>query len=130
MTNQDQTNSNNSFEDDRIDLQELFGFLWEGRKLIITLTIVSSLCSIFYALSLNHYYKSTATLSVIEAVSGGGSALGGFAQMAGISIQQQGIKGPRFINTIRSRAFLNHLMSMDENILPALLAVESYDVES
>ena len=130
MTNQDQTNSNNSFIDDRIDLQELFGFLWEGRKLIVALTIASSLCSIFYALSLNHYYKSTATLSVIEAVSGGGSAMGGFAQMAGISIQQQGIKGPRFINTIRSRAFLNHLMSMDENILPAMLAVESYDVES
>jgi hypothetical protein len=32
MTNQDQTNSNNSFEDDRIDLQELFGFLWVGKK--------------------------------------------------------------------------------------------------
>ena len=28
MTDQDQTNLNNSFEDDRIDLQELFGFLW------------------------------------------------------------------------------------------------------
>ena len=45
MTNQDQTNLNNSFEDDRIDLQELFDFLWEGRKLIVTLTIVSFLCS-------------------------------------------------------------------------------------
>ena len=127
MTNQDQTNSNNSFEDDRIDLAELFSFLWEGRKLIVTLTTVCFLSSIYYALSLNHYYKSTATLSVIEAVSGGGSALGGFAQMAGISIQQVGVKGPRFINTLRSRSFLNHLMSIDENILPALMAVESYD---
>ena len=130
MTNQDQTNSNNSFEDDRIDLQELFGFLWEGRKTIVIVTTVFFLSSIFYALSLNHYYKSTSTLSVIEAVSGGGGSLGGFAKMAGISIQQVGVKGPRFINTLRSRAFLNHLISTDENILPALLAVKSYDIES
>ena len=129
MTNQDQTNSNNSFEDDRIDLQELFGFLWEGRKLIVTLTIVSFLCSFLYGRSLDDYYESSATLSVIEAVSGGGG-LGGFAQMAGISIQQVGVKGPRYINTLRSRAFLNHMISVDENILPALLAVESYDKES
>ena len=129
MTNQDQTNLNNSFEDDRIDVAELFSFLWEGKKTIVTLTIVASLCSIFYALSLNHYYKSSSTLSVIEAVSGGGS-LGGLGKLAGISIQQVGIKGPRFINTLRSRAFLNHLISIDENVLPALMAVESYDNES
>ena len=130
MTNQDQTNLNNSFEDDRIDLQELFDFLWEGRKLIVILTTVCFLSSIFYALSLNHYYKSTSTLSVIEAVSGGGGGMGGLAAIAGVSIQQVGVKGPRFINTLRSRAFLNHMISVDENILPALLAVESYDKES
>ena len=129
MTNQDQTNSNNSFEDDRIDLLELFRFLREGRKLIVTVTTVFFLCSIFISWSLDDYYESSATLSVIEAVSGGGS-VGGFAQMAGISIQQIGIKGPRFINTLRSRSFLNHLISVDENVLPALLAAESYDVES
>ena len=56
--------------------------------------------------------------------------MSGFAQMAGISIQQMGVKGPRFVNTLRSRAFFNHLISTDENILPALLAAESYDVES
>ena len=130
MTNQDQTNSNNSFEDDRIDLQELFSFLWEGRKLIVILTTVCFLSSIIFALSLDKYYKSTATLSVIEAVSGGGGSLGGFAKMAGISIQQVGVKGPRFINTLRSRAFLNYLIESDESVLPALIAVESYDFES
>ena len=56
--------------------------------------------------------------------------MGGLASFAGISIQQVGVKGPRFINTLRSRAFLNHLISIDENILPSLLAAESYDVES
>ena len=54
----------------------------------------------------------------------------GLPSFAGISIQQVGVKGPRFINTIRSRAFLNHLISIDENVLPALMAAESYDVES
>ena len=130
MTNQYQTNADNSFEDDRIDVAELFGFLWEGKKTIITVTTVFFLSSIFYALSLNHYYKSTSTLSVIEAVSGGGGSMGGLAAIAGISIQQVGVKGPRFINTLRSRAFLNHLISTDENILPALMAVKSNDIES
>ena len=129
MTNQDQTNLNNSFEDDRIDIGELFGFLWESRKLIVILTTVCFLSSVFYARSLNNYYKSTSTLSVIEAV-GGGTSLGGIGKLAGISIQQVGVKGPRFINTLRSRAFLNHLISIDENVLPALVAAESYDKES
>ena len=129
MTNQYQTNADNSFEDDRIDVAELFGFLWEGKKTIIIVTTVFFLSSIFYALSLNHYYKSTSTLSVIEAVSGGGS-MGGLAAIAGISIQQVGVKGPRFINTLRSRAFLDYLIESDENVLPALMAVESYDTES
>ena len=129
MTNQDQTNLNNSFEDDRIDLQELFGFIWEGRKLIVIVTTVFFLCSLLFSWSKEDIYKSIATLSVIEAVSGG-TQLSGFAQMAGISIQQVGVKGPRFVNTLRSRAFFNHLTSLDENILPALLAAESYDVES
>ena len=129
MTNQDQTNSNNSFEDDRIDLQELFAFLWEGRKLIVIVTTVCFLCSLLYSWSKEDYYKSIATLSVIEAVSGG-TQLTGFAQLAGISIQQVGVKGPRFVNTLRSRAFFKHLTSTNEDILPALLAAESYDVES
>ena len=129
MTNLDQTNSNNSFEDDRIDLKELFGFLWEGRKLIVIVTTVLFLCSFLYGQSQDDYYESSATLSVIEAVSGG-TQLSGFAQMACISIQQVGVKGPRFINTLRSRACLEHMMLTDENILPALLAVESYDKES
>ena len=113
MTNQDQTNLNKSFEDDRIDLQELMGFIWESRKLIVIVTTVCFLCSLLVSWSKDDYYKSIATLSVIEAV-GGGTQLSGFAQMAGISIQQMGVKGPRFVNTLRSRAFLNHLISIDE----------------
>ena len=129
MTNLDQTNSDNSFEDDRIDMKELFGLLWEGRKLIVTVTTVIFLCSFFYGRSLVDYYESSATLSVIEAVSGSGN-LAGISGLSGFTIQQVGVKGPRFLNTIRSRVFLDRLISKDENVLPALMAAESYDVES
>ena len=129
MTNLDQTNSNNSFEDDRIDLIELFDFLWEGRKLIVIVTTVVFLCSFFYGRSLTDYYESPTTLSVIEASGAGGGGLG-ISQVSGISITQIGTKGPRFLNTIRSRAFLNHLISNHENVLPALMAAEGYDVET
>ena len=62
MMEPDQTNQSFTIQDDKIDLRELFGLLWEGRKLIILITCVFALCSIVYALSLNNYYKSEAIL--------------------------------------------------------------------
>jgi hypothetical protein len=56
--------------------------------------------------------------------------LGGLASIAGINISSVGIQGPMYINTIRSRSFLKHLLSVDENVLPSLVAAESYDKES
>jgi len=41
-----------------------------------------------------------------------------------------GDKGALITNTINSRAFLKHLMSVDENVLPSLTAAASYDSES
>ena len=85
-----------------LDLVELFGFLWEGKKTIVTVTTVVFLSSIFYALSLNHFYKSTSTLSVIEAVSGGGS----FGGLASIAMQSAGPLRPRVSRQMASAMFL------------------------
>jgi uncharacterized protein involved in exopolysaccharide biosynthesis len=133
----DQTNQSFTIQDDTVDLKELFGLLWEGRKLIILITSVFALGSIFYALSLNNYYKSEAILSLAASSSGGGSALsafsglGGLASLAGISISSTNAsKLALIVNTINSRAFLKHLVSVDENVLPSLTAAASYDSES
>ena len=69
----DQTNSNNTFKDDKINLKELFDLFSEGKFLIILITSVFALSSIFYALSLNNYYRSEAILTVYESSSAGRS---------------------------------------------------------
>ena len=66
MKQLDQTHPNNSFQDDTISLKELFGLLWKGRNLIILITSLFALGSIYYAWSLNDYYKSSASLSIAQ----------------------------------------------------------------
>ena len=131
MKQLDQTHPNNSFQDDTISLKELFGLLWKGRNLIILITSLFALGSIYYAWSLNDYYKSSTSLSIAQPASGPSiSGLGGLASIAGINISPVGVQGPMYINTIRSRSFLKHLLSVDENVLASLVAAESYDKES
>jgi len=132
MMEPDQTNQSFTIQDDTVDLKELFGLLWEGRKLIILITFVFALGSIFYALSLNNYYKSEAILNLSDQQSelSALSRYSGLASMAGINIKGSGgDKGALITNTIRSRAFLKHLLSV-ENILPSIMAPKSYDQES
>ena len=88
MTPIDQTNSNSTFKDDTVDLKELFDLLWEGRKLIILITSVVSLCTVFIALSMQDHYKSNATMSLMTAdkttaIAGG---VGGLVSIAGLNI--------------------------------------------
>ena len=131
MKRLDQNNSDNSYQDDTIDMKDLFSLLWKGRNLIILITSLFALGSIYYAWSLNDYYKSSASLSIAQpAARPSISGLGGLASIAGINISPVGVQGPMYINTIRSRSFLKHLLSVDENVLPSLVAAESYDKES
>ena len=50
------------FEDDTIDLYELWITLWNRKWLIIAVTVVAALGSIVYALQLQHIYKAEALL--------------------------------------------------------------------
>ena len=133
MKEQDQTNQNPPFQDDSVDLKELFNLLWGGKKLIILITSIFALCSVFYALSLTNYYKSEAVLTL----AGGSSEISalsrfsGIASMAGIRIPSAGggDKGEIIVNTILSREFLKHLLSF-EDVLQSMMAAKSYDSES
>ena len=65
MTQLDQTHPSNSSEEITVDIKELVGLLWGGRKLIISVTSVIAVCTVFYALSLTNHYISNATMSMI-----------------------------------------------------------------
>ena len=44
--------------DDEIDLRELWNVIWRGKWLIIAITTIFAVASVFYALSLPNIYKS------------------------------------------------------------------------
>jgi uncharacterized protein involved in exopolysaccharide biosynthesis len=78
-------------QDDEIDLRELASAIWQGKWIIICITALFSVASVFYALSVPDEYESTVLLA--PASSSGGSGLsslagqyGGLASLAGINL--------------------------------------------
>ncbi len=131
MTKLENTNSNSSAREMQIDINALIDVLWESKILIVTMASVFFLVTAIYALRLPNIYKSTASMSVIESTKQlGGAALmsgmGGF----GLGSMSFAIKGPRYVNTVRSRGFFKHLAEVDADFLPKLMAVDHYDPES
>ena len=131
MAQLDQTHPSNPSKEITVDLKELIGLLWGGRKLIILITSVIAVCTMVYALSLTNYYRSEAIMSMMatEQQSIGLARIGSLASFAGINLKSEGTKGAMIVNTINSRAFLKHLLSFDD-VLPSIVAAESYDSES
>jgi uncharacterized protein involved in exopolysaccharide biosynthesis len=81
--------SNDSKE---IDLHKLWNVLWQGKVLIIAITSVFAIASVWYALFLPNEYRSTALLAPSVQSSGAGGLaqlagqFGGLASLAGINI--------------------------------------------
>ena len=116
------------FDDDEIDLRELFNVLWTAKKLIIQITAIFAIGSIAYSLSLNNHYKSESLLLARNASETQGlSQFSGLAAMAGVSLPSSGEdKAAQTIALIKSRKFVKHLLTF-ENILPSILAAKSYN---
>ena len=132
MTNLENTNSNSSSQEGHIDINELIDILLKGKRLIITIAFVFTLAAVIYTLSIPNIYKSTASMSVIESVGGGGgggSLLSGMGGL-GLGVAEFSVKGPRYVNTVRSRGFFKSLTEIDEDFLPMLMAAKRYDPES
>lgn len=79
------------YQEDEIDLRELFSIIWKGKWLIIAITFGFTVGSVAYALWLPNEYKATAVVQPNQ--SGGGGKLGqlagqfgGLASLAGINL--------------------------------------------
>jgi len=76
----------NCYEEDEIDLKELFQTIWKYRyKLVLFTTIVTTL-AIIYTMSKPNTYTSSAKLIPQEKQSGVPGGLGALASLAGISV--------------------------------------------
>ena len=119
---------------DYIDLIEIFNVIWHQKKILATGIILSGFLSVIYALTLTNYYKSEAIYSVSSEGSRSSnvaSQYGAIASIAGINLgpSNSGDKASLTIETIKSRAFLQHLLTF-EGILPSIMAAKSYDPAS
>ena len=121
--------------DEEIDLRELFSAIWQGKWKIIIITFLFTVVSVFYAINQPNIYKSEALLAPAEQEKNGGlgglaGQFGGLASLAGVNLG--GIssnKSELAIEILKSRQFTSEFIKK-HNLLPYLLAVDSWELES
>ncbi len=121
--------------DDEIDLRELWNVIWRGKWIIISITAIFAIASVFYALSLPNIYKSEALLAPADSDQQGGLSglsgqLGGLASLAGVNLGGgKTDKTALAIEILKSREFFAKFAEKHD-ILPDLMAAKGWDLAS
>lgn len=117
--------------DDEIDLRELFSVIWQDKWVVIVITTLFAVASVFYAINQPDVYKSEALLTPAEAPQQGGleafaGQLGGLASLAGANLGGGSTNNTQLaIEVLKSRQFTTAFIQK-HNVLPDLMAVESW----
>ena len=125
------TLSNNSIQNDELDIVEIILETWKNKTFIILITSFFAISSIFYSLSLNNVYKSSSLLRVYDSQSPSPlQALGSF----GSSFLDKGFdtsvsQNALVIELVNSRDFFNFIMNK-YNLMPDLMAIKGFDKET
>jgi len=126
----------NNIADDEIDLRELFTAIWQGKWIIIAITTLFAVASVFYAINQPNIYKSEALLAPAEQDKAGGlgtlaGQFGGLASLAGVNLGASGgvDKTQMALEVLKSRKFTSEFIQK-HNVLPDLMAVKSWDRET
>ena len=116
------TETSPSIPKEEIDLLEYIRTLTNSWKIILVVTILFTVLSIFYALYLPEVYKAETLLAPVQEEQSGGSStigqFGGLAAMAGITIPSNS-NVERVFATLKSRVFLKNYIS-NKGLLPVL----------
>lgn len=126
---QQHATSNPQAASDEIDLLELFNVIWRGKWIIIAITFVFSIASIFYALSLSDVYKSEALLAPASEQSNlkMPGQIGGLAALAGVNIGSRGDDKTKLaLEVIKSRVFISNFIEKYDLLVP-LMASEGWN---
>ncbi len=119
---------------EELDLRELWNVIWKGRKLIIVVTILFTIVSLIYAITLPNIYRSKVILapsvSSDNAMSNLASQYGGLAAMAGISLGGGGSNEiDQALVLLHSWPFLESFIN-DNDLKKIILASKRWDKES
>ena len=114
-----------------IDLREVFSALWAGKIIIVLITSVFAVSSVFYALSVPNQYKASALLAPAQYESSGFSgALGQFgslASLAGVNLESGGSGETEMAKAIMvSWNFIEGFIK-NNNLSTELVAIEGWD---
>lgn len=125
---------NSEFNDDSINLVELFRVIIDGKWIIISITTFVSIASVIYSLNLPDIYKSQALLAPVEKSSSMSGALQGYsglAGLAGISLpsSESGNNSVKALEKVGSLSFFENNL-LPNIFLPELMAMKSWDAES
>ena len=134
--NQANTPVQNNIADDEIDLRELFTAIWQGKWIIIAITTLFAVASVFYAINQPNIYKSEALLAPTEQDQQGGlgalaGQFGGLASLAGVNLGSGGgvDKTQMALEVLKSRQFTSEFIKK-HNILPDLMAAKAWNRET
>ncbi|WP_340680422.1 Wzz/FepE/Etk N-terminal domain-containing protein [Paraglaciecola sp.] len=114
---------------DVLSFSVLFGLFWRWRWILISVTLIGTILSVFYAASQADVYRSTIiAVTPSEKSSGGLSGLsgqlGGLAGLAGISLGGSSDKSLEQIkDLVRSRSFLQDFIERHQLIAEIMAAV-------
>ena len=122
------------YNDDEIDLRELFGVLWAAKIPIVAFTLLCGLLSVWYAVSIPNQYKAVVVLAPAQQQSGGLSGalgqLGGLASLAGVSVGGGGVNESQIAQEImQSWSFIERFINKND-LTAEVYAVESWDSRS
>jgi len=114
-----------------IDLIELFNVIWNGKFIILSITLFFSIGIVLYSLSLPNIYQSKAVLSPVEESAQNQTLknYSGLASFAGISLPSGARNVDKALKKITSLSFYQSNI-LPNIFLPDLMALESWDDET
>lgn len=78
------TSNIKDYSNEEIEIGELFSIIWKRKYLILLITIISSIFSIFYSLSLPNIYTSSTVMSPQQGNESISNSLGSYSSLAGL----------------------------------------------
>ena len=116
--------------EDEIDLIRLFNGIWIGKFKILFSTLLISVCSIIYSLSLPNLYTTSSLLYAVQksgqSESSSRGSIGNILSLAGGAATGGGERAELAYAIIKSREFFYHLTTIDDT-LSKLVTANNYD---
>tara|TARA_B100001057_G_scaffold496608_1_gene598517 strand:+ start:210 stop:1133 length:924 start_codon:yes stop_codon:yes gene_type:complete len=120
---------NNDYYEGKVSFFDLVEICLKSKLLILFVTSLFGIFSIFFTLSLDDIYTSSSTLEVKqESNKKSASSMSALTSLTGISLGSDN-KSIYISQILKSRDFTKHIISF-ENVLKNIFAVESYDKKS